>query len=160
MKRLALLIGALSLALVLPGCGRVLRVSRTVVNMDRIDVSLAPLQRSDYEILGDVTGMGQVEAYSRGKGKVRMARPEDRVVGLITGDSMTSLAPRKGMSLDMFALAREIATYNAIASIPGADALLFPRYEQKLEIVGKEWMITVKVFAKAIRIKPDHQAAQ
>lgn len=120
------------------------------------EVELQALTRSEYEILETAGGEGCASSVllfftftepETAEGSIVYARSTGRFKGIIPG-----ILP------DTEKTARQIATYKAIEGIPGADALLAPRYRDSrtyFPLLYNKVCSTVK--GKAIRIKTDKE---
>lgn len=128
------------------------------------DLYLAPLDRKDYEILGNVEGKGCVmnilalfTIKEVGEAEVRV-----RKVGFRGGFGFGYTVLDSGFQFSHFLgfgienAAKELAVYKALQKLPEADAIISPRYY----IEGfSVWPFYVKkcatVKGKAIKIKTD-----
>ncbi len=115
------------------------------------EIEFEKLSRSDYEILGNVTGRGSVTSITLFPIPFGWKRAnKDNGVYMFFG----SLTGMRDMYINK--RAESIANYNAIQSIPDADAIIFPRYhiERSYFLPWYEKSDFI-VKAKAIRIKTD-----
>jgi len=136
MRNLTLLL-ALGASIILIGCssmGNSMRETAYSVEF--------PLGPDDYEIIGEVQGSATVTTifyFIRVGAKSQTG--DITVVGNVTPIFLADIA-------------KQNAIYNAIASVPDADALIFPKFETKTSSFPILYKTkTVKVRAKAIRLK-------
>lgn len=135
------------------------------INMGKT-IHFEPLERSEYEVLGPATGKACVAVntlvplpiwwYSGDYSFDAFGTNEDRKYGVIS-------APTKDIEVSLGLLfagpgfrAKEVALFKAIESVPGADAIISPRFyveKEKRFIWYQRACVTVK--GKAIRIKTD-----
>jgi len=131
----AMLVAVLAVSL-LSGCASTLQMDRGSV------YTVANLDRSQFEILGDAVGEASISyvfIFPIG------AKPEMGVLYNPMNPSpfASAVGQVKGMAL-----------YKAIESVPGADLIIVPRYEAKTTgFPPIYWTTTVKVKGKAVKIK-------
>lgn len=142
---------ALVLATTLVGCKHAppAAPSRSEADVEGLHVELAALQRSEYEILGPVVGTGQAQS-RRG----RLLEPT-YAFGYVRPEHSLDSPDYSWTKLDAETLAERIAVYNAIQSMPGADSLILPRFERRVDVQDGVRTVVVRVFAKAVRVKLD-----
>lgn len=130
-------LAAASASLALLGCGARLQIDRGAV------VTVANLGPENYEIVGDVEGVGSVTY-------VLLVFPigSEPKGGVLYNPFMPMpFAPPPGTPSGM-------AIYNAIESNPGVDMVIAPRFESTVKgFPPLFWTTTVKVKGKGVRLK-------
>jgi len=115
------------------------------------EISLAQLDREDYEVLGNVTGEGSASYTGLWPIPIFFFSKSDQESGKANNWKI-------GLGNPVESMARDVAVYKALQSIPEADLLIEPRYHTKSVNYGiwytKMW---VTVTGKAIRIKTDKE---
>lgn len=109
-------------------------------------IELKKLSRSEYRILGKVTGNACSTYVGLWPIPIFWVQSEDKSAALY--------------QWNVSGAAREAAVYNAIASAPNADALVAPRFEEEVESAFV-WRLRrcVTVTGKAVSIKTDVELA-
>ena len=106
-------------------------------------VQVEPLKRSEYAVLGPVTGHGCAKYVALWPIPIWWTDGDD-------GFKIFSSSPES--------MARKTAMVSAIESAKGADTLLLPRYKEEGAAFGFWYSnICAVVIGKAISIKPDTQ---
>ncbi len=139
MKKTRLLIILGLVLLVLTGCSS---RSNSIASIGVNDISLAPLQQSQYDVVGNITGTAEVTTFlgfpingSNDSGAI-----ENPVLGMLPNIT--------------FNVAKERAIFNAIASNEDVDAVICPKFhieKSGIPILMRTTKVTVK--AKGIKIK-------
>lgn len=111
------------------------------------------LKRNEYEVLGEVKGQGKASYTGLWPIPVFWFSVSDEKYGNVTNLKLWS-----SFGIGEVNIAKEIAVYKALESIPDADLIIEPRYR----VVKKSWAIwhskaAVEVKGKAIKIKTDKE---
>jgi hypothetical protein len=130
------------------GCANFKSAERrdTIPEMGVAAIHVEPLKRSEYRVLGPVTGKCTV-TWEPGKGLV-----DDE-------GTLVNPSTNKGLMIDPVAVAKDLAQYRALKSMPNADALIAARFRYEYSTERNAGAVVTKlemtVIGKAIEIIAD-----